>query len=215
MTLNIELLKHSVGIVLERVNSHVMKSFAELPEGLPIPVDDGACDRLIEASLPSVTLHSTQGRWIDLSVIPGYVVLYCYPMTGKPGVPLPNGWEQIPGARGCTPQSCAFRDRHQELREIGAQVFGLSTQSTEYQLEAANRLHLPFELLSDRDLSFAKALKLPMFEIDEKQLIKRITLIANAGKIVKVFYPVFPPDENADEVLNWLKNSAVRSGTQN
>jgi peroxiredoxin len=187
-----------------------MDSLFELPRDLPIPLDDGACDRLIETSLPSVALHSTQGRQIDLSVIPGCIVLYCYPMTGQPGVPLPNGWEEIPGARGCTPQSCNFRDRHQELRKIGAQVFGISTQSTEYQVEAANRLHLPFELLSDRDLSFAKALKLPMFEIERKQLIKRLTLIADAGKIVKVFYPVFPPDENADEVINWLKNSAVQ-----
>jgi peroxiredoxin len=201
--------------MLEGSDPLVMGSLADLPMDLPIPLDDGACDHLIEVSLPSVALHSTQGRQIDLSVIPGYVVLYCYPMTGQPGVPLPNGWEQIPGARGCTPQSCAFRDLHQELSEIGAQVFGLSTQSTEYQVEAANRLHLPFELLSDLDLNFAKALKLPMFEIDEKQLIKRITLIANGGKIVKVFYPVFPPDKNANEVIQWLKNSAVRSGTQN
>jgi peroxiredoxin len=187
-----------------------MDSFAELPRDLPMPVDDGACNHLIEASLPSIALYSTQGRQINLSAIPGYIVLYCYPMTGKPGVPLPNGWEQIPGARGCTPQSCAFRDYHRELSEIGAQVFGLSTQSTEYQLEVANRLHLPFELLSDRDLVFTKALKLPMFEIDEKHLIKRVTLIVNAGKIVKVFYPVFPPDKNASEVIDWLKNSEVQ-----
>jgi peroxiredoxin len=190
------------------IDSH-MEKLTDLPQDLPIPVDDGACDRLQGEPLPSIALSSTQGGYVDLSVIAGLVVIYCYPMTGQPGVPLPNGWEQIPGARGCTPQSCAFRDLHQELRAIGAQVFGLSTQSTEYQAEVANRLHLPFELLSDRDLSFAKALKLPMFEIDEKQLIKRVTLIANAGKIVKVFYPVFPPDENANEVINWLKNSAV------
>jgi peroxiredoxin/hemoglobin-like flavoprotein len=200
-------------LMLEGSDPLFMGSLADLPMDLPIPLDDGACDHLIEVSLPSVALHSTQGRQIDLSVIPGYVVLYCYPMTGQPGVPLPNGWEQIPGARGCTPQSCAFRDLHQELSEIGAQVFGLSTQSTKYQVEAANRLHLPFELLSDLDLNFAKALKLPMFKIDEKQLIKRITLIANGGKIVKVFYPVFPPDKNANEVIQWLKNSAVQSGT--
>jgi peroxiredoxin/FMN phosphatase YigB (HAD superfamily) len=186
------------------IDSHIEK-LTDLPQDLPIPVDDGACDRLQGESLPSIALSSTQGEYVDLSVIAGLVVIYCYPMTGQPGVPLPNGWEQIPGARGCTPQSCAFRDLHQELSEIGAQVFGLSTQSTEYQVEASNRLHLPFELLSDRDLGFAKALKLPMFEIDGKQLIKRITLIANAGKIVKVFYPVFPPDENANEVIHWLK----------
>jgi peroxiredoxin/hemoglobin-like flavoprotein len=196
-------------LMLEGVDSQLMVSLTELPRDLPMPLDDGVCNHLIEASLPSVALPSTQGRQIDLSVIPGYIVLYCYPMTGQPGVPLPNGWEQIPGARGCTPQSCAFRDVHQELRAIGAQVFGLSTQSTEYQVEAVNRLHLPFELLSDRDLSFAKALKLPIFEIEEQQFIKRVTLIANAGKIVKFFYPVFPPDKNANEVINWLKNSAI------
>ncbi|MBO1350114.1 MAG: peroxiredoxin [Hormoscilla sp. GUM202] len=129
-------------------------------------------------------------------------------MTGQPGIPLPDGWEVIPGARGCTPQSCAFRDRHRELSELETQVFGLSTQSTEYQMEAAERLHLPFELLSDRDLIFAETLKLPIFEIEGKQLLKRVTLIAEGGKIVKFFYPVFPPDRNADEVIDWLRNNA-------
>ena len=135
-------------------------------------------------------------------------------MTGQPNTLLPNGWEQIPGARGCTPQSCAFRDHHQELSKLGVQVFGISTQSTESQINAAKRLHLPFELLSDHDLSFAKALKLPMFEIDEKQLIKRVTLIMNVGKIIKVFYPVFPPDRNANEVTRWLKNSPAQQNIE-
>lgn len=182
-----------------------MERLTELPKDLPMPIDDGAGDRLLGEFLPSITLPSTQGKQIDLSVIPGDVVLYCYPMTGRPDLPLPTGWDEIPGARGCTPQSCAFRDLHHELNELGAQVFGLSTQSTEYQREAADRLHLPFELLSDADLSFANALKLPMFEIDRQQLIRRVTLIVNAGRIVKVFYPVFPPDRNADEVIMWLK----------
>ncbi|NES07177.1 MAG: peroxiredoxin [Okeania sp. SIO2F4] len=142
-----------------------------------------------------------------MSVISGRVVIYCYPMTGQPGIQLPDGWDEIPGARGCTPQSCPFRDHYQELSEWETQVFGLSTQSTEYQMEVAERLHLPFELLSDCDLSFAKALKLPMFEVERKQLIKRVTLIAEVGKIVKVFYPVFPPDRNADEVIDWLRNN--------
>jgi peroxiredoxin len=130
-------------------------------------------------------------------------------MTGQPGIPLLDGWDEIPGARGCTPQSCAFRDHHQELNDLGAQVFGLSTQNTEYQLEARERLHLPFELLSDYDLSFANALKLPMFEVEGKHLIKRVTIIAENGKIVKVFYPVFPPDRNASAVIDWLKENAV------
>jgi peroxiredoxin len=187
-----------------------MERLTELPQDLPIPIDDGKCDRLLGEPMPSIALPSTQREQIDLSIIPGYVVLYCYPMTGQPGVPLPTGWDEIPGARGCTPQSCAFRDLHQELNELGAQVFGLSTQSTEYQTEAADRLHLPFPLLSDADLRFATALKLPMFEIDSQQLIKRVTLIVKAGKIVKVFYPVFPPDRNADETICWLKNRRSR-----
>lgn len=199
-----------------------MERLTELPQDLPIPIDDGKCDRLLGELLPSISLPSTQGNQIDLSIVPGNVVLYCYPMTGQPGVPLSTGWDEIPGARGCTPQSCAFRDLHQELNELGSQVFGLSTQSTEYQTEAVERLHLPFQLLSDADLRFATALKLPMFEIvgvrgasqteasveeNRQQFIKRVTLIANAGTIVKVFYPVFPPDRNADEVLSWLKSA--------
>ena len=186
-----------------------MEKLTELPKDLPVPVDDGACNHLLERFLPSIALFSTQCRWVNLSAIAGYVVVYCYPMTGQPGIPLPNGWDESPGARGCTPQSCAFRDHHQELGELGAQVFGLSTQSTEYQKEAIERLHLPFELLSDFDLSFADTLKLPTFEIGGQRLIKRVTLITKVGKIVKVFYPVFPPDSNANEVIDWLRKSAV------
>ena len=184
-----------------------MERLTELPQDLPIPFDDGACDRLLGETLPPIALPSTQGERIDLSIIPGYVVLYCYPLTGQPDIPLPTGWDEIPGARGCTPQSCAFRDLHQELNALGARVFGLSTQSTAYQTEAVDRLHLPFPLLSDADLRFAMALKLPMFEIDRQSLIKRVTLIVKSGKIVKVFYPVFPPDRNADEVISWLKTA--------
>ena len=185
-----------------------MGSFAELPKDLPVPIDDGACNHLLNQVLPSIVLSSTQGRDVDLSAIAGRVAIYCYPMTGKPDVPLPEGWDQIPGARGCTPQSCAFRDHHQELERLEAQVYGLSTQSTEYQQEAVERLHLPFELLSDRELKFATLLKLPIFEVEGKQLIKRVTLIAKDAKIIKVFYPVFPPDRNADEVVEWLQNNA-------
>ncbi len=184
-----------------------MVNFAELPQDLPIPVDDGACDHLFGKVLPSIDLMSTQGRSMDLSKHAGRLVIYCYPMTGKPENPLPNEWNLIPGARGCTPQSCAFRDHYQELKHLEAEVFGVSTQSTEYQKEAAERLHLPFELLSDWDLRFAESLKLPVFEFEGKQLIKRVTLIANAGRIIKVFYPVFPPDKNVDEVIDWLQHN--------
>lgn len=186
-----------------------MSSFTELPSNLPIPVDDGACNHLQGLFLPSLMLPSTQNRSVDLSKILGYIVIYCYPMTGLPGTLLPDKWDEIPGARGCTPQSCAFRDHHQEMRELKMQVFGLSTQKTEYQIEAANRLHLPFELLSDSDLNFSKALNLPMFEIEGKQLIKRITLVAEAGKIIKVFYPVFPPNKNPEDVIDWFRNNLL------
>ena len=186
-----------------------MENLEKLPKDLPAPVDDGACNHLLGKTLPSIALSSTQGRSVDLSAISGYVVIYCYPMTGQPGIVLPDGWDEIPGARGCTPQSCAFRDRHQELSELKTQVFGLSTQSHEYQMEAVERLHLSFELLSDFDLRFTKMLELPLFEIEKLQLIKRVTLIAKEGKIIKVFYPVFPPDRNADEVIDWLQSHAA------
>lgn len=185
-----------------------MNSFTELPRNLPIPIDDGACNHLLNQVLPSIILFSTQGGEVNLSASSSCIVIYCYPMTGKPDVSLPEGWDQIPGARGCTPQSCAFRDHYQELKCLGAQVYGLSTQNTEYQQELRKRLHLPFELLSDCDLKFATLLKLSTFEVEGKQLIKRVALIAKNGKIIKVFYPVFPPDRNADEVVEWLQNNA-------
>lgn len=186
-----------------------MEEMTKLPGDLPVPTDDGACNHLTGKLVPSIALLSTRGRCIDLSAIAGRMVVYCYPMTKQPGIPVPDGWDAIPGARGCTPQSCAFREHYQELKDLGAQVFGLSTQSTEYQIEAKNRLHLPFDLLSDCDLTFANILNLPTFEIEDKHLIKRVTLIVEDGKIIKVFYPVFPPDKNADEVLNWLKKDAI------
>jgi peroxiredoxin len=184
-----------------------MQSFTALPKDLPIPIDDGACNHLPGLALPSINLSATSGRTVNLAILPGGVVIYCYPMTGRPGVPLPDGWDQIPGARGCTPQSCAFRDHYQELTALNAQVFGLSTQTTEYQREAAERLHLPFELLSDSSLQFANALRLPTFDVEGMRLIKRITLIARDGKIVKHFYPVFPPDKNAEDVVAWLQSN--------
>lgn len=176
----------------------------EIPNNVPVPVDDGACNHLTGMRLPSVALWSTSGRLVDLAGLSGHVVIYCYPRTGRPDVDPPQGWNEIPGARGCTLQACAFRDHYQELQKLGTQVFGLSTQDTDYQREAIARLHLPFELLSDSKLEFANRLRLPIFEIAGMRLIKRLTLIARDGRIEKVFYPVFPPDKNADEVINWL-----------
>jgi peroxiredoxin len=182
----------------------------DLPEEIPAPTDDGAADHLPGIRLPSVPLISTSGDTVDLSALSGETVVYCYPMTGRPDRDLPRGWDEIPGAKGCTPQSCSFRDHHAELGNLGARVFGLSTQSTGYQREAAGRLHLPFELLSDEDLAFAEALSLPTFEADGMILLKRLTLIIEDGRIEKVFYPVFPPGKNAEEVLAWLRQE--RSG---
>jgi len=177
----------------------------ELPKDLPVPQDDGACRHLDGMRLPQIALRSTAGRSVDISWLPGTTIVYCYPRTGRPDEESPPGWNAIPGARGCTPQSCAFRDHYQELRRAGvAHVFGLSAQSPADQREAAQRLHLPFELLSDEGLEFARALKLPTFDVAGMRLIKRLTLISRDGMIGKVFYPVFPPDRNAGDVLDWL-----------
>ncbi|MCY7336408.1 MAG: peroxiredoxin [Chamaesiphon sp.] len=172
---------------------------------LPTPEDDGACNHLLGEKLPQVLLASTSGGRLDLSAIQGKVVLYCYPMTKQPNIPIPDGWEQIPGAAGCTLQSCSFRDFNAEFQELGVHVYGISTQDSLYQQEVVERLHLPFELLSDANLAFTISLRLPIFDVEGKRLIKRLTLVADGGKIVKVFYPVFPPDTNAREVIDWLK----------
>ncbi|MBD2385941.1 peroxiredoxin [Cylindrospermum sp. FACHB-282] len=176
----------------------------ELPQNLLVPVDDGACNHLLGMKIPAVPLMSTAGKIVDLASLTARTVVYCYPRTGRPDKDLPQGWNEIPGARGCTPQSCAFRDHYQDLQALGAGVFGLSTQNTAYQQEAIERLHLPFELLSDLELAFTKALNLPTFEIESMTLIKRLTLIICNGQIEKVFYPVFPPDQNVEEVIEWL-----------
>lgn len=179
-----------------------------LPEDLPRPVDDGAADHLSGLTLPPLALAATDGREVVLNALSGRTVIYVYPMTGRPGVPLPEGWDTIPGARGCTPQSCAFRDRHAELRALGAAVYGLSAQDSAYQREARERLHLPFELLSDPALQLAAALRLPTFEAAGMRLYKRLTLILDGARIAKVFYPVFPPDRNAQDVADWLRAAA-------
>ena len=177
----------------------------QFPDDLPVPEDDGACDHLEGLILPRVTLPTTEGSTITFAEIPGTTVIYIYPRTGRPDQELPPGWNDIPGARGCTPQSCSFRDHHTELWQRGATVFGLSTQDTDYQSEAVQRLELPFPLVSDANLEFATALDLPTFDVAGMRLIKRITLICYEGWIEKVFYPVFPPHQSAEDVLNWLK----------
>jgi peroxiredoxin len=182
------------------------RDFSTLPEDLPVPVDDGACDHLPGMSVPEIALPSTAGRSVLLAETGRpRTVVYVYPRTGEPEKPLPDGWDLIPGARGCTPQSCSFRDHHQELSDLGAEVFGLSSQTTEYQQEMAARLHLPFEVLSDAGLRFAKALRLPTFEVAGMTLIKRLTLILRAGRIEHVLYPVFPPDQSAAQTIAWLR----------
>lgn len=178
---------------------------SDLPADLPRPLDDGAAAHLEGMALPALTLAATNGASVDLSRLSGRVVIYVYPMTGRPGVPLPEGWESIPGARGCTPQSCAFRDHHAELESLHTRVFGLSTQSSDYQREARERLHLPFELLSDSERRLKTLLRLPTFIAAGMELYKRLTLIAENARIRKVFYPVFPPDRNAGDVVAWLR----------
>jgi peroxiredoxin len=177
---------------------------------LPVPEDDGGAvvRHLTHAELPSLELPATSGTNVNLAQLDGRCVVYAYPMTGQPNVPLPIGWDAIPGARGCTPQSCAFRDHAAELHRAGARhIFGLSTQSTEYQSELVQRLHLPFALLSDADLRLSQALELPTFCVENMVLIKRLTLIIKNGQIEHVFYPVFPPDQNATNVIQWLREN--------
>jgi peroxiredoxin len=184
----------------------VARDLSSLPADLPVPVDDGACDHLVGMSVPAIALPSTGGRDVVLAETGRpRTVVYAYPRTGVPGEPSPDGWDMIPGARGCTPQSCAFRDHHQELLDLGAEVFGLSTQTTAFQGEMAARLHLPFEVLSDADLHLTRALRLPTFEVAGMTLIRRLTLILLAGRVEHVFYPVFPPDGSAAQTLAWLR----------
>jgi peroxiredoxin len=176
-----------------------------VPDWVPVPVDDGACDHLPGARLASLALTSTRGRAVDLSALPGRTVVYAYPRTGKPDQDAPAGWDEIPGARGCTPQSCAFRDHHAELRELGAEVYGLAINEPEWQREAAERLSLPFELLSDAPMALTRAMRLPTFEAAGETLLKRFTLIVRDGVVEHVMYPVFPTDRNAGDVIAWLR----------
>nr|WP_246363461.1 peroxiredoxin [Deinococcus budaensis] len=175
-----------------------------MPGSLPAPLDDGSCAHLPGLEVPPLPLPATDGSQVDLASLPGRTALYIYPRTGRPDEALPTDWDLIPGARGCTPQSCAFRDHHAELRGAGARVFGLSTQATAFQQEAARRLHLPFPLLSDAQGRFTAALRLPTFEVDGQTLLRRVTLVLRDGAVEHVFFPVFPPDRNAADVLAWL-----------
>jgi peroxiredoxin len=179
-----------------------------LPDDLPVPQDDGAASHLAGLDLPDLALPATDDTSVNLSKLRGRTVVYAYPRTGVPGRPMIDGWDAIPGARGCTPQSCAFRDHFAELKELGvAQLYGLSTQDTEYQREAVERLHLPFAILSDAELKLARALRLPTFSVAGMELVKRLTLVIDDGIITMVFYPVFPPDKSPEEVIAWLRSS--------
>ncbi len=176
---------------------------------IPAPPDDGAARHLEGMTVPDVALTATDGTQVSLGKIPGRIVVFAYPRTGVPGqISLVDDWDMIPGARGCTPQTCAFRDLHKVMIAAGAaRVFGLSSQDPAYQLEAAERLHLPFPLLSDEKLAMTKALRLPTMQVAGMTLIKRMALVIDDGTISKVFYPVFPPDRNAGDVLAWLEQN--------
>jgi peroxiredoxin len=187
-----------------------MSNAFPLPLNLPEPVDDGACRHLPGMLLPTIVLPSTAGCARNLQQLAApRTVMYCYPMTGVPGKALPDGWDNIPGARGCTPQTCGFRDHWNAFANLEADVIGLSTQTTEYHLEMSHRLELPFEILSDAEWKFCDALRLPTFEVDGMRLVRRLTLIIRDGFIETVFYPVFPPDRSAEQVLNWLRRNPL------
>jgi peroxiredoxin (alkyl hydroperoxide reductase subunit C) len=172
---------------------------------IPDPTDDGAAAHLLGMRIPAVPLPATDGTTVDLSSLPGRTVVYAYPRTGVPGIENPPGWDLIPGARGCTPQSCSFRDHFSELKALGVNhLFGLSTQDSAYQREVADRLHLPFPILSDEHFQLTRAMRLPTFETSGMTLLKRLALVIKDGVVEQVFYPVFPPDRNASDVLAWL-----------
>ena len=173
---------------------------------IPRPQDDGAAEHLTGRSVTSISLRASDESQVNIADLDGRTIIYAYPMTARPDTPLPDGWNMIPGARGCTPQSCSFRDHMQEITSLGVQhLYGLSTQETSYQQEAASRLHLPFLLLSDYKLQLQKALNLPVMIVEGTILLKRLTMVIDDGTITKVFYPVFPPDNNAADVVSWLK----------
>ena len=182
-----------------------------LPDNLPVPQDDGAAHHLVGMRLPDLALPATDGSEVNLSRLKGRTVVYAYPRTGVPGREMPQGWDAVPGARGCTPQSCGFRDHFADLRNAGVDhLYGLSVQDTRYQCEAAVRLHLPFALLSDAKFALTGAMRLPTFTIEGMELQKRLTLVIDDGRVTHVFYPVFPPDKSAEETLRWLRANRSR-----
>jgi peroxiredoxin len=188
-----------------------MNDYLSLPADLPVPDDDGAASHLPGMKAPHLEFPGTAGETIRIDALgSGRTVIYIYPLTGRPGTDLPEGWDSIPGARGCTPESCGFRDHHQDLLAAGAvRVFGLSSQDTDYQREVVERLHLPFQMLSDPTLSLADALNLPTFETSGLTLYKRLTLIIRDGVIEHAFYPIFPPSEHPQQVLAWLRDNPL------
>jgi peroxiredoxin len=185
------------------VSNNPQSSYLDLPDDLPIPQDDGAADHLQGTTLDSIILSATNGSKIDLSKLSGTTVVFIYPMTGVPGVALPEGWDDIPGARGCTPQACSYRDNYDELKKHVDNLFGLSVQSSEYQKELRDRVELPYEILSDLDFKLATSLNLPTFEANSMKLLKRLTLIIKDGVIIKKHYPVFPSNKD----VNWVLTS--------
>jgi len=184
-----------------------MTDLHSLPSDLPIPIDDGAAKHLVGLCLPSIALASTLGAPVQLDVLSGISVIYAYPMAGRPDIALPQNWDLIPGARGCTPQACSYRDHYSELLSFGAQLYGLSTQSRDYQKEMAERLHLPFAVLSDEGLNLTDSISLPTFEANGMTLLKRLTLICQDNRIIHVNYPVFPPDKDIDRVISFLRTA--------
>jgi peroxiredoxin len=185
-----------------------------IPDDLPVPEDDGAADHLLNAVVPAVALKATTGETIRVDELDGRTVLFCYPRTGRPDEELPPGWNSIPGARGCTPEACGFRDAHAQFTELGVRVLAMSTQPSDYQREMADRLRLPFPVLSDERLELTTALGLPTFETSGWTLLKRLTLVIDDATITRVFYPVFPPDTHAGEVLDWFRRRRVLRGAQ-
>ena len=184
----------------------------QLPPNLPRPKDDGGARHLKGMALPDLELPSTANRVVNLAKMTApRIVIYCYPMTGRPDRQLPAGWDDIPGARGCTPETCGFRDHHKDLAKLNTDVFGVSTQDTPYQQEMVTRLAVPFEVLSDERMAFARALRLPTFTVEGMTLLKRLTLIARVGRIEHAFYPVFPPDTHAAQVIAWLRQHPIRA----
>jgi len=185
----------------------------DAPSNLPIPQDDGACDHLHSAILPAIVLESSSGQKVNMARLKGLTVIYIYPISGSNDSVLPDNWDTIPGARGCTPQSCSFRDHYQELLGYGARVFGLATQSPGYLRGEVARIHLPYELLSDQHLAFKQALSLPVIDVkvQGKEVLRRVTLICLDQKIIHVFYPVFPPDASADQTIAWLKEYSMKT----